>query len=95
VHDANDYGMIVTKTQYTTAPSGYSRTIHLLQSVITTREKEILVLMARGYTSAEIASSLFISDHTVITHRKNLMAKLDARNSAHLVMKGVRLRLLT
>jgi len=65
-----------------------------LSSLVTEREREILRSMSLGNTSLEIATSLFISEHTVISHRKNLMSKLDARNSAHLIMKGVKMGLL-
>ena len=53
--------------------------------VITRREKEILALIAEGLTNNEIAQKIFISTSTVDTHRKNLLAKLNARNTAALV----------
>lgn len=53
--------------------------------VISRREKEVLQLIAEGLTNAEIAGKLFISTTTVDTHRKNLLAKFDARNTAALV----------
>ena len=52
---------------------------------ITKREDEILSLIVKGYTSAEIAKKLFISPRTVETHRCNLMGKLKLRNTADLV----------
>ncbi len=57
---------------------------------ISKRELEILSCMARGYSSRQIAQDLFISTHTVITHRKNLLRKLEAKNSAHLIFKSIR-----
>ena len=84
----------MTNTLSKPQPIRLSRERALRSSLVTKREKEILRFMSFGYTSIEIASSLFISEHTVISHRKNLMIKLDARNSAHLIMKGVRLGLL-
>ena len=53
------------------------------------REIEVLRDIARGYTSKEIASHLFVSENTVESHRKSLFAKLKARNIADLVMKAV------
>jgi DNA-binding NarL/FixJ family response regulator len=53
--------------------------------VITRREKEVLVLIADGLTNNEIAEKLFISTTTVDTHRKNLLAKFDVRNTAILI----------
>lgn len=56
------------------------------QSVsITSREQEILKLIAEGLTSQEIADKLYISVRTVDTHRANLMQKLKLKNTAALV----------
>lgn len=52
---------------------------------LTRREKEILRLIAMEKTTSEIAEELFISTHTVDTHRKNLLSKLDVKNAAGLV----------
>lgn len=61
---------------------------------ITGRELEVLKAIASGKRSTEIAEELFISENTVETHRRNLMAKLGARNSADMVMKAVERGLL-
>lgn len=53
--------------------------------VLTRREKEVLELIAEGMTNNEIAAKLFISSTTVDTHRKNLLSKLEAKNTASLV----------
>jgi len=55
---------------------------------ISNREKDVLYLIADEYTTNEIASQLFISAHTVMTHRKNLLCKMGVRNVAGLVRKG-------
>ncbi|MEZ5004443.1 MAG: response regulator transcription factor [Chitinophagales bacterium] len=52
---------------------------------ITQREMEILQLIAIGLTSGEIAKKLFISKNTVETHRKNLLGKLNVKNTAALL----------
>ena len=52
---------------------------------LTKREKEILQLIAKEFTNQEIADQLFISTNTVFTHRKNLLKKFNARNTAGLV----------
>jgi DNA-binding NarL/FixJ family response regulator len=52
---------------------------------LTRREKEILRLIAMEKTTSEIADELFISTHTVDTHRKNLLSKLNVKNAAGLV----------
>lgn len=57
--------------------------------VITRREKEVLGLIAEGLTNGEIAEKLFVSQTTVETHRKNLLAKFEVRNTASLVKLAV------
>jgi len=52
---------------------------------VSRREKEVLQLIVKEYTTQEIANELFISLKTVESHRSNLLAKLNARNSAGLV----------
>jgi DNA-binding NarL/FixJ family response regulator len=56
---------------------------------LSSREKEILVLIAHEYNTAEIAEKTFISLNTVNTHRKNLLSKLNAKNTAGLVKYAV------
>jgi len=60
----------------------------------TKREKEILDLIAHELTTKEIARQLFISSETVQTHRKNLLIKLKAKNTAGLVRRAFETRLL-
>ena len=62
--------------------------------VITRREKEVLELIAEGMTNNEIARQLFISSTTVDTHRKNLLSKLGAKNTASLVRIAAQLKLV-
>lgn len=62
--------------------------------VVTRREKEVLELIAEGMTNVEIAQKLFISVTTVDTHRKNLLAKLEAKNTASLVRIATQLKLV-
>ena len=52
---------------------------------LTTREKEILLLVAEGNSSKEIAKKLFVGVSTVETHRANLMTKGGARSVAQLI----------
>ncbi|MEM1326396.1 MAG: response regulator transcription factor [Bacteroidota bacterium] len=53
------------------------------------REKEILMLISQGYTSIGISETLFISKHTVETHRKNILRKLNFNSSTELVKFAV------
>jgi DNA-binding NarL/FixJ family response regulator len=54
------------------------------------REMEVLQLIAEGFTNTQMADKLFLSAHTVTTHRKNIMAKLGVNNTAALVMYAVK-----
>lgn len=58
--------------------------------IISERENEIITLIAEGQTNEQIAASLFLSKHTVHTHRKNIMAKLGVKNTAGIVMYAVK-----
>ncbi len=62
--------------------------------LITRREKEILSLIAEGYTNPEIAEKLFISPSTVDSHRKNLLAKMNMKNTASLIKFAVENKLI-
>ncbi|RMZ57962.1 LuxR family transcriptional regulator [Chryseobacterium nematophagum] len=55
---------------------------------LTKRESEILAFIAKGYSATEIAQILILSEHTVRTHRKNILAKTNSRNSKELVKKA-------
>jgi DNA-binding NarL/FixJ family response regulator len=58
--------------------------------LISRREKEVLILIADGFTNAEIAEKLFISVPTVNTHRKSLLAKFNVTNTAGLIKLAVK-----
>jgi DNA-binding NarL/FixJ family response regulator len=62
--------------------------------VLTSREKEILELIAEGYTNPQIAEKIFLSQFTVDSHRKNLLAKLNVKNTASLIRLAVERKLI-
>ena len=53
------------------------------------RERDVLILVAKGFTNKEIASELSISPHTVISHRKNIVHKTGIRSVAGLTVYAV------
>ncbi len=55
---------------------------------LSAREVELIQLIAEELTMKEIAAQLFLSEHTVKTHRKNIMAKMDVKNTAGLIKKA-------
>lgn len=61
---------------------------------LSSREKEILELIAEGYTNPQIAGKLFLSPFTVDSHRKNLLAKLNVKNTATLIKLAVERKLI-
>ena len=61
---------------------------------ISSREREILELIAHEYTTPQIAAELYLSTHTVDSHKKNIKVKLNVKNSAGMVRKGYELGLL-
>lgn len=58
--------------------------------VLGKREREVLRLLSDGMSSPEIAAALYISQHTVEVHRRNIMQKLDLHNVAQLTKWAVR-----
>ncbi len=60
----------------------------MYQESLSTREMEILRLIADEYTTEEIAEKLFISAHTAKTHRRNILLKLDVKNVAGMIRKA-------
>ncbi len=63
-------------------------------AILTRREQEVLALIAEGLTNAAIAEQLFVSITTVDSHRKHLLEKLAAKNTAALVKIAIGLKLL-
>lgn len=56
---------------------------------LTPRERELIILISEGYTNREIAEKLFLAPETVKSYRKNLLTKMNARNTAVLVRIAV------
>lgn len=63
--------------------------------ILSERENEIIILIAEGLTNGQIAEQLFLSNHTINTHRKNIMAKLGVKNTAGIVMYAVKTDLIS
>lgn len=62
--------------------------------VLTRREIEVLQLIAEGLTNAEMAEKLFVSPTTIDTHRKNLLAKFQAKNTAALIWAAAQMKFI-
>lgn len=68
---------------------GRDRTAEPLREVLSQREKEIIVCVVKGLTNKQIAEQLFISTHTVITHRRNIASKLQIHSPAGLTIYAI------
>src|SRR5207248_5346913 len=66
-----------------------------LEQEPTHREIEVLQLISEGLVNREIGKTLFLSEETVKSHVRHLLAKLQARSRAHAVAVGFRRGLLT
>ncbi|WP_109298808.1 response regulator transcription factor [Aquimarina sp. AU474] len=62
---------------------------------LTSRELEVMELIAKEFTTGEIAEQLFLSTRTVEGHRKNLISKLGVKNTAGLIMKAVKDKIIS
>jgi len=68
---------------------------HTEGQTLTSRQKEILRLVAQGYTNREIGQKLDISVRTVEVHRFNLMRRLRVRNVAQLLRQAIALEIIS
>lgn len=57
--------------------------------LISKAEKRVLRLIADGLSSKQIASELFLSQHTINTHRRNMLEKLNCTSSSEMIKKGI------
>jgi DNA-binding NarL/FixJ family response regulator len=68
----------VTEDEITCAPTN-----------LTVRELEIVKLTAKGFTAGKVADQLYLSTHTVYTHRKNIMKKLGINSASELIVYAI------
>jgi len=93
IHAVKD-GNIYFSGEVGRALEEYQKSSRTALPELTPREKEILALIAEGYTNPQIAEKIFLSPFTVDSHRKNLLAKLNVRNTATLIKLAVERKLL-
>lgn len=61
---------------------------------LSTREYEVLQLLAKGYSNSEISEQLFLSVSTIKTHVSNLFTKMDVKNRTQATEKAKRLKII-
>ena len=64
------------------------------QESLSEREQEIIHYIAKGYSNKQIAETLFLSTHTVATHRRNICSKLDIHSASGLTIYAIVHRLI-
>ena len=79
-------GSLLAASEPPSAPTGE----HARQAQLSDREVEVIDLIANGFTNGEIGERLFLSEETVKSHLRNILAKLGARNRAHAVALALR-----
>jgi DNA-binding NarL/FixJ family response regulator len=87
-------GQIYFSGEVGEALQAYQRSSKDELPALTPREKEVLELIAEGYTNPHIAEKIFLSSFTVDSHRKNLLAKLNVKNTASLIRLAVEKKLI-
>lgn len=75
---------------FTRRISADDKTIEGTDIKLTSREKEILQLLAEGLSNKEIAEVLYISERTVVGHKSNLLAKTDCKSTISLLAYAIR-----
>ncbi len=86
---------IVEKEVYVTPPgAGTINKNNLEKLKLSSREYEVLQLLARGHSNADIAEKLFLSISTVKTHVSNLFIKMDVKSRTQAIEKAGRLNII-
>lgn len=85
---------VLTSTEEIISNKALIKTFSCEGLTVTEREIEIIKYIAEGLSNKQIADKLSLSTHTVNTHRKNIMNKLEVNNTAGIVMYAVKNQLL-
>ncbi len=81
-------------TGVATAPKGEG-SVHANGTVLTPREREVIVLMAEGLSNKQIAAKLTISEHTAKFHVNSILQKMDAQKRVEAVVRAAQQGLLS
>jgi DNA-binding NarL/FixJ family response regulator len=94
VKDGNNYFSVELMTLLAQTMGARHRESQERVISFTGREKEVLELTCRGFTTNEIADKLFLSDRTVEKHRASLLEKTGSKNTVNLILFAIRNRLV-
>ena len=95
IRDVAEGQLVVPHRLATRRRNGESEEVALLASQLTTREREVLALLASGANSSEIARALTVSPNTVRTHVQSILAKLQVHSRLEAVAFATRHHLLS
>ncbi len=91
IHDSQD--TIVKKIEKLFTIGSTNESV-IGSDVLSAREKEVLVCLVKGLTNKEIGNELFLSTHTVISHRRNITRKLEIHSTAGLTVYAIMNKLI-
>lgn len=86
--------IVLSNKKYFAGEKNNENWIDFKKTILSQREKDIIRLIAKEFTTEEIAQKLIISKHTVEAHRKNIFFKLQVKNIAGLVKMAIHLGVL-
>ena len=87
--------VVIEKEVFVTAPEAFViNEAEVKKLNLTTREYEVLQLIARGNSNTEIAENLFLSVSTIKTHVSNLFIKMDVKSRTQAIEKAKRLKII-
>ena len=89
IHIGDSKEKIFQKLQSIVDDAGKPNPSRIASNELSEREKTILTFIAKGFTNKEIAEKLFLSTHTVMTHRKNITAKLGIKTISGLTVYAI------
>lgn len=72
----------------------FMSTQNVSENILSKKEKEVLALISEGFTNKDIAAKLFVSTRTIETHRANILKKLEVKNTAELIKKATKIKLI-
>jgi DNA-binding NarL/FixJ family response regulator len=87
--------LLFEKLESIVKETGNQKNLTFINNELSEREKTILKHVAKGETNKEIAEKLYLSTHTVITHRKNITAKLGIKTISGLTVYAILNNLIT
>lgn len=88
------FNSLINRVNKTLNLEGYIGSNFKKFSLLTAREKQIMILLAKGLSSNEIAEKLFIYNYTVSTHRRNLIKKINCKSRTELIRFAIAFELI-